>query len=147
MAPLGCSPRVMKQENPMLASRTFFLSLPILLSLMDGRLAAAQKPYEELVPEGSTLFFTLRNVSDVTKWFEASPLAEAWKSPEMTAFVKQVTSTIESKITQANKDWGNAFGDLKEICQGEVALAIGDPSSISFTGEVKEFPVAVLMDV
>src|SRR5262249_20767977 len=46
-----------------------------------------------------------------------------------------------------SKELGSAFNDLREICQGEVAVAIGDPSSLLNQSNAMEVPVAVLADV
>src|SRR5262249_4315888 len=91
-------------------------------------------------------FYSLKNIPEISKWFETSPFAETWKSPEMASFVRQITAAVEAQLTQS-KELGSAFNDLREICQGEVAVAIGDPSSLLNQSNAMEVPVAVLADV
>jgi hypothetical protein len=109
--------------------------------------AAAPKPYDQMAPENTTLYMSIRNVSEFLKRFEASPLGEAWNGEDMKPFVGKMGDAFDVLFKEAGKTLGYSLKDYKDLLQGEAAIILGDPAAIEFKAERPEIPLAFLLDV
>jgi len=113
------------------------------LALEGGSLAA--KPFEEMLPESTTFFFSLGRLRDFERASASIGLTDLWKDPEMRPFARGAEDLLARAGELMQRKLGLKPADLLDLWQGELAYAIGDPASIDFNK--KEMPIALLIDV
>jgi hypothetical protein len=109
--------------------------------------AADPKPFEEILPESTSVFLSVRNLPTVLKWHETSSLDGLFKEAEMQPFLKKAAEAFETLIAEMKKEAGFTLADLKEACTGEVALAIGEPNELlAIKDKGGDGPIIILVE-
>ena len=103
------------------------------------------KPFEEMLPEGTTLFLSLGKLRDFERAAGSIGLVDLWKDTEMRPFAKGVEDLLARAGEITQRKLGLKPAELLDLWQGEVAFAMGDPASIDV--KKKEQPFALLIDV
>ena len=116
-----------------------------LLAISLAPAAAEAKPFEEMLPESTTFFFSLGRLHDFEKASASIGLTALWKDPEMRPFARGAEDLLARAGEIMQRKLGLKPADLLDLWQGELAYAIGDPASIDF--HKKEMPIAILIDV
>ena len=110
------------------SNRSWPLVACLSLALPIAAAAADPKPFEEILPESTSAFVSVRSLPALLKWHETTSLDGLLKDAEMQPFLKKLSETFEVLMAEMKKEAGFTLADLKEAATGEIAFAIGDPN-------------------
>ena len=100
--------------------------LVIVLSLGAGRVRAEEaKSALDSLPADSTAFFRVRNASDITRKFKASPLYSLRDHPDFKKFSEALKQKTEEGFKEIKGKLGFDPLDLLALIEGEAVVAVG----------------------
>jgi hypothetical protein len=103
--------------------------LTVSLALAAPAAAAADpKPFEDILPEGTSVFLSVRSLPQILEWYRTSAASGLAEDPDMQPFLRKAAEAFDVLMAEMKKETGFTLADLKEASTGEVALAIGDPN-------------------
>ena len=100
------------------------LSAAAVLALAAGPALAAVEPFEKLVPEGATVYISVKSVPQLLGKIRSSPQYKLWSEPAMQPIKEELTGAFEEMRATVAKAIGTEPEQLERVLAGQVSLAI-----------------------